>query len=355
MRIEKAMEYRLLGGSGLKVPVLSFGAGTFGGGVEFFDAWGATADVTQARRIVDICLEAGVSLFDTADVYSNGRSEEVLGKALEGRRDRALISTKATFRMGDGPNAPLGGPNDAGSSRYHLRRSIEGSLRRLGADYVDVYHLHGFDALTPVEEVMDTLNSFVREGKVRYIACSNFSGWHLMKSLAVADRYGWTRYSAHQVYYSLIGREYEWELMPLALDQKVGALVWSPLGWGRLTGKLRRGQAVPEVSRLHKTSNAGPQVADEHLYKVVDALDAVAQETGKSIPQIALNWLLQRPTVSSLIIGARNEEQLRQNLGAVGWELTGEQVKRLDIASEIKPIYPYWHQRQFPERNPAPV
>jgi aryl-alcohol dehydrogenase-like predicted oxidoreductase len=342
------MEYRILGGSGLKVPVLSFGAGTFGGGTEFFDAWGATADVAEARRIVDICLEAGVTLFDTADVYSNGRSEEVLGKALEGRRDKALISTKATFRLGDGPN-------DVGSSRYHLRKSLEGSLRRLGTDYVDIYHLHGFDALTPIEEVQDTLNTFVRDGKVHYIACSNFSGWHLMKSLAVADRYGWTRYAAHQVYYSLVGRDYEWELMPLALDQKVGALVWSPLGWGRLTGKLRRGKPIPEVSRLHKTADMGPKMPDEYLYKVVDALDAMAAETGKTIPQIALNWLLRRPTVSSLIIGARNEEQLRQNLGALGWSLTTEQVAALDKASEVPAAYPYWHQKQFPERNPWPV
>jgi aryl-alcohol dehydrogenase-like predicted oxidoreductase len=342
------MEYRILGGSGLKVPVLSFGAGTFGGGVEFFDAWGATSDVAEARRMVDICLEAGVTLFDTADVYSNGRSEEVLGKALEGRRDKALISTKSTFRLGDGPN-------DVGSSRYHLRKSLEGSLRRLGTDYVDIYHLHGFDALTPIEEVQDTLNSFVREGKVRYIACSNFSGWHLMKSLAVADRYGWTRYAAHQVYYSLVGRDYEWELMPLALDQKVGALVWSPLGWGRLTGKLRRGKPVPEVSRLHRTADMGPQVPEEYLYRVVDALDAIAAETGKTVPQVALNWLLQRPTVSSLIIGARNQEQLRQNLGAVGWNLTALQVAALDKATEVPAAYPYWHQRQFPERNPQPV
>jgi len=342
------MEYRLLGGSGLKVPVLSFGAGTFGGGVEFFDAWGATSDAAQVRRVIDVCMEAGVTLFDTADVYSNGRSEEVLGKALEGRRGQALISTKCTFRLGDGPN-------DVGSSRYHLRRSLEGSLRRLATDYVDIYHLHGFDALTPIEEVQDTLHSFVREGKVRYIACSNFSGWHLMKSLAIADRYGWTRFVAHQVYYSLIGREYEWELMPLGLDQRVGALVWSPLGWGRLTGKIRRGQPLPEVSRLHKTSASGPPVTDERIYAVVDALDAIAAETGKTIPQIALNWLLKRPTVSSLIIGARNEEQLRQNLGAVGWNLTAEQTGALDKASEQTPVYPYWHQRQFPERNPAPV
>src|SRR5580658_4769758 len=331
------MEYRLLGGSGLKVSAISFGTGTFGGSNEFFKAWGST-EVDEARRLIDVCFEAGVNLFDTADGYSDGRSEEILGKALEGRRDKALISTKSGF-----PTAP--GPNNEGSSRYHLRRALEGSLRRLGTDYIDIYHLHGFDALTPVEEVQDTLNKFVREGKVRYIAASNFSGWHLMKSLATADRYGWTRFVAHQVYYSLIGREYEWELMPLGLDQKVGALVWSPLGWGRLTGKIRRGQPVPEVSRLHKTAEMGPPVENEYLYKVVDALDEVAKETNKTVAQIALNWLLDRPTVSSIIIGARNEEQLRQNLGAIGWRLTPEQIGKLDVASAVTPVYPYWHQR----------
>jgi aryl-alcohol dehydrogenase-like predicted oxidoreductase len=341
------MEYRLLGGSGLKVSALSFGTATFGGGDDFFKAWGET-DVADARRLIDICFDSGVNLFDTANAYSKGASEEILGKALEGKRDKALISTKVGFGMGDGPN-------DKGSSRYHLRRALEASLQRLRTDYVDIYHLHAFDALTPIEEVLDTLNKFVREGKVRYIACSNFSGWHLMKSLGIADRYGWTRYVAHQVYYSLIGREYEWELMPLGLDQKVGALVWSPLGWGRLTGKIRRGQPLPETSRLHKTAGMGPQVSDEHLYKVVDALDEVAKETGKSVPQIALNWLLQRPTVSSVIIGARNEEQLKQNLAAEGWNLTAEQVAKLDGASEVQPTYPYWHQRQFAERNPPPV
>ena len=341
------MEFRLLGRSGLKVPVLSFGTGTFGGSNEFFRAWGAS-DVAEATRLVDICLEAGVNLFDTADVYSDGLSETILGKAVAGRRDSVLISTKATFRMGPGPN-------DLGSSRYHLIRACEASLRRLGTDHIDIYHLHGFDALTPVEEVLSTLDQLVVSGKVRYIACSNFSGWHLMKSLDVADKYGWARYVGHQVYYSLIGREYEWELMPLALDQGVGALVWSPLGWGRLTGKIRRGKPLPAQSRLHKTGDMGPQVADEYLYKVVDALDAIAAETGKSVPQVALNWLVQRPSISTVIFGARNEEQLRQNLGAVGWNLSKEQVAKLDAASEVTPVYPYWHQRQFAERNPAPV
>src|SRR5271163_2637072 len=341
------MEFRTLGRSGLKVPVLSFGTGTFGGSNEFFRAWGAS-DVAEATRLVDVCLEAGVNFFDTADVYSQGVSEEILGKAIAGRRSSVLISTKATFTMGNGPN-------DAGSSRHHLIQACEASLRRLNTDYIDVYHMHGFDAQTPVDETLKTLDTLVESGKVRYIACSNFSGWHLMKSLSVSERFGWARYVGHQVYYSLIGREYEWELMPLALDQKVGALIWSPLGWGRLTGKIGRNRPVPEVSRLHKTAEAGPQVADEYLYKVVDALDEVAKETGKSVPQIALNWLLQKPTVANVIVGARNEEQLRQNLGSVGWNLTTEQVAKLDAASATQPIYPYWHQRQFAKRNPIPV
>jgi len=341
------MEFRTLGRSGLKVPVLSFGTGTFGGGTEFFRAWGAS-DVAEATRLVDICLEAGVNLFDTADVYSNGLSETILGKAVAGRRDEVLISTKTTFRMGPGPN-------DLGSSRYHLIRACESSLRRLGTDYIDIYHLHGFDALTPVEEVLSTLNQLVVSGKVRYIACSNFSGWHLMKSLSVAEKYGWSWYAGHQVYYSLIGREYEWELMPLALDQGVGALVWSPLGWGRLTGKIRRGQPLPRESRLHKTGGLGPQVGDDYLYKVVDALEEVAKEVGKTVPQVALNWLLQRPSVSTVIVGARNEEQLRQNLAAEGWNLSSAQVAKLDAASNVTPVYPYWHQRQFVERNPVAI
>ena len=289
-----------------------------------------------------------MNIFDTADVYSKGLSEEVLGEAIRNRRDKILISTKATFPMGDGAN-------ELGSSRFYLTRALEASLKRLQTDYVDIYTMHGFDALTPIEETLQTLDDFVRGGKVRYIVASNFSGWHLMKSLSISEKYGWAKYVGHQAYYSLIGRDYEWELMPLALDQKVGTIVWSPLGWGRLTGKIRRNAPLPETSRLHQTSEQGPQVSDEKLYAVVDVLDEVAEETGKSVPQVALSWLLQRPTVANVIIGARNEEQLKQNLGAVGWNLTAEQVAKLDGASESTPIYPYWHQRQFAARNPPPV
>src|SRR5580658_4667728 len=297
------MEFRTLGRSGLKVPVLSLGTATFGAGSEIFRAIG-NSSVTEATRLVDICLEAGVNMFDTADIYHEGLSEEVLGQAIAGRRDKVLISTKATFKMG-------AGANEVGSSRHHLIHACEASLRRLKTDYIDLYQMHGFDGLTPVEETLSALNDLVHSGKVRYIGCSNFSGWHLMKSLSVSERYGWSRYVAHQAYYSLIGREYEWELMPLGLDQGVSCVVWSPLGWGRLTGKIRRGKPLHKESRLHKTAELGPPVADEHLYKVVDALDAVAKETSKTIAQVALNWLLQRPTVSNIIIGARNEEQLR--------------------------------------------
>jgi aryl-alcohol dehydrogenase-like predicted oxidoreductase len=327
--------------------VLSLGSGTFGGGTDFFRAWGST-DAQGATRLIDICLDAGLNMFDSADIYSKGLAEEVLGKAIAGRRDKVIISTKATFDFGPGPN-------DVGSSRYHLLRAVEGSLRRLGTDYIDLFQLHGFDALTPVEETLHTLDDLVRAGKIRYIGCSNFSGWHLMKSLAISEKYGLARHVAHQAYYSLIGREYEWELMPLALDQKIGTVVWSPLGWGRLTGKIGRGKLLPKESRLHETAADGPPVTDEHLYRVTDALDDIAHETGKTVPQIALNWLLQRPTVANVIVGARNEEQLRANLGAVGWNLTPAQMSALDDASKTTLIYPYWHQRGFAERNPPPV
>ncbi|WP_048644822.1 aldo/keto reductase [Nitratireductor soli] len=341
------MEYRRLGASGLKVPALSFGTGTFGGSGPLFGAWGTT-DAQEARRLLDICLDAGINLFDTADVYSGGASEQVLGAAIKGRRDDVLISTKTTLPTGDGPY-------DAGSSRSRLIRAVDAALKRLGTDYIDLLQLHAFDAATPIQEVLSTLGDLVRAGKLRYVGVSNFSGWQVMKSLDIADRHGWPRYVAHQVYYSLVGRDYEWELMPLGLDQGVGALVWSPLGWGRLTGKIRRGQALPEGSRLHDTASFGPPVAEEHLYRVVDALDAVAEETGKTVPQIALNWLLRRPTVSSVIIGARNEEQLRQNLGAVGWSLTPEQIATLDAASLVDapyPYFPYHRQEGFARLNP---
>jgi aryl-alcohol dehydrogenase-like predicted oxidoreductase len=341
------MEQRRLGASGFMVPALSFGCGTFGGKGEFFNAWGDTDD-SGARRLVDVCLEAGVTMFDTADIYSDGESERILGTAIKGRRDSVLVSTKATFRSGQAAN-------DVGSSRFHLIRACEAALKRLGTDYVDLFQLHGFDALTPVEEVLSALDDLVRAGKIRYVGVSNFSGWHLMKSLGVADRYGYPRYVANQTYYSLVGRDYEWELMPLGLDQGVGAVVWSPLGWGRLTGKIRRGAPLPARSRLHKTADQGPQVADELLYRIVDALDAVAAATGKTAAQIALAWLLARPTVASVIVGARDEAQLRENLGATGWRLTDAQIALLDQASERPLAYPYWHQRGFGERNPPPV
>ncbi len=340
------MEHRLLGRSGFSVPVLSFGTGTFGG-KNALAGWGST-DAAGATRIVDICLEHGLTMFDSADIYSGGAAEEVLGAAIKGRRDKLLISTKATFRSGEGAN-------EVGSSRYHLTRAVEGALKRLGTDHIDLFQLHGYDAKTPPEEVLSTLDTLIRAGKIGYIGVSNFSGWHLMKALATSDRYGLPRFVANQTYYSLVGREYEWELMPLGVDQGVGAVVWSPLGWGRLTGKIRRGQKLPEVSRLHTTADFGPPVEDEYLYRVVDALDAVAAETGKTVPQVALNWLLQRPTVSTVVIGARDEKQLKDNLGAIGWDLTPDQVKALDKASAQTPAYPYWHQKQFKERNPFPT
>jgi aryl-alcohol dehydrogenase-like predicted oxidoreductase len=343
------MDYRPLGAAGLKVPALTYGTATFGGSNEFFQALGTT-EAKGATRLVDICLDAGLNMFDTADVYSNGLSEQILGQAIRGRRDQVIVCTKASL-----PTGP--GPNDAGTSRHHLIKSCEASLRRLGTDYIDIYQMHTFDALTPVEETLRTLDDLVRAGKVRYVGCSNFSGWHLMKSLATSRELGLERYVVHQAYYSLVGRDYEWELMPLALDQKVATMVWSPLGWGRLTGKIRRGQPRPEHSRLNTqaVNDRGPQMPDEYLFTVVDALDGVARETGKTIPQVAINWLLQRPTVATVIIGARNEEQLRQNLGAVGWSLDAEHIARLDAASATPVPYPYWHQRQSVARIPLVV
>jgi aryl-alcohol dehydrogenase-like predicted oxidoreductase len=344
------MEYRHLGGSGLQVSVVSFGAGTFGGQGRFFSAWGSI-DAQQARRMVDVCLEAGVNLFDTADVYSDGASEEILGAAVAGRRDKVLIGTKMGLPLGSGPN-------DAGSSRHRLLGAVHAALKRLDTDYIDLLQLHGFDAFTPIEEVLHTFDTLVRDGKVRYVGASNFAGWQLMKSLAIADRHGWPRYVAHQVHYSLVAREYEWELMPLAHDQRVGALVWSPLAWGRLSGKIRRGQPVPEGTRLHAVAKWGLPVDEQLLYRVVDALDVVAAECGRTVPQTAIAWLLGRPTVSSVIIGARDEAQLRENLAAVGCPLTPEQIRRLDDASAVTPVYPYYacrNDRSYMRLDPAIV
>jgi aryl-alcohol dehydrogenase-like predicted oxidoreductase len=339
------MEYRELGQSGLKIPVLSFGTATFGGTTSTAKAWGST-QVAEAKRLVDICIDAGLNHFDTADVYSAGKSEEILGAAIDGRRDRVIVSTKTGF-----PNHA--GAKEFGASREHLTRSCEASLKRLHTDYIDIYHLHGFDAVTPVEETLETLNSLVRSGKVRQIACSNFSGWHLMKSLSIAEREKWPRYIAHQAYYSLVGRDLEWELMPLCLDQKVSTLVWSPLAGGALTGKIRRGKSAPSTSRISQVNSI--PYDQELLFRVVDVIDDVANEIGKTASQVALNWLLQRPTVASLIIGARNEDQLKSNLQSIGWKLCPEHMQRLNAASELTPTYPYWHQRQFEMLMPKTV
>jgi len=343
------MDYRLLGASGLRVSALGFGVGTFGGQGPLFSAWGNTGP-DEARRMIDIAIEAGVNFFDTADAYSAGASETVLGAAIKGRRDRIVLSTKTALRLGDGPN-------DVGASRHRLLRAVDASLARLGTDYIDLLQLHAFDAHTPLEETLSTLDGLVRAGKLRYIGVSNFSGWQLMKALAIADHRGLARPVAHQAYYSLIGRDYEWELMPLGLDQGVGAVVWSPLGWGRLTGAIRRGHPLPEGSRLHATAAFAPPVDSERLYRVVDALEVVAAQTGLQVPQVALTWLLQRPGVSTVLIGARNEAQLRQNLGAATAVLDAGQMAMLDAASHAPapyPYYPYWNG-MFTELAPPAV
>ncbi len=329
------------------VPALSLGTGTFGGVGSFFERWGSTQDA-EAKRIVDLSLDHGLNFFDTADIYSRGASEQILGQALKGRRERALISTKATFRMSDDPL-------DVGSSRYHLVRACEASLKRLQTDHIDLYFMHGFDALTPVEETLRALDDLISSGKISYIGASNFSGWHLMKALATSEKHGLARYVAYQGYYSLLNRDYEWELMPLALDQGVGTMVWSPLGWGRLTGKIRRGQPAASGRIASGGAEGGPPVDEARLFDIVDVLDAIANERGKTVAQVALNWLLRRPSVANLVIGARDAVQLEQNLGALGWELSQEEVARLDVVSRQTPAYPYWHQMGFDERNPKPT
>lgn len=338
------MEYRFLGKAGLQVSRLCFGTMTFGGG-EWFKHAGST-QVEEATRLVDICLEAGVNIFDTADGYSKGLSEEILGQAIGSkRRNQTIIATKAFYRMGDGLH-------DVGLSRRHIIQACEDSLRRLGTDYIDLYQLHEYDSQTPLEESLSALDNLIQQGKVRYGGCSNFSGWQLMKAMGISQQKNYQPLISQQVYYSLLARELENELIPVALDQNVGILIWSPLSFGLLSGKFRRNQPKPEQSRLTNVQTPGT-IDWERLYNIVDVLDEIAKQRGKSIPQVALNWLLRRPGISSIIIGARNEAQLRDNLGTVDWSLSKEEVQKLEQASETPELYPHWHQHDWSEgRNP---
>ena len=329
------MEYRQLGRSGLRVSPLTLGTMTFGGRGHWSRV-GAT-EVDTATRQVDMCLDAGVNLIDTADVYSEGLSEEVVGKTLKGRRDRVLLATKARFAMGDGPN-------DAGLSRHHLIRSCEASLRRLGTDYIDLYQVHEWDGQTPLEETLAALDHLVDSGKVRYVGCSNYAGWHLMKALGISERRGYQRFVSQQIHYTLQARDAEYELVPAGLDQGVGILVWSPLAGGLLSGKYRRDQDMPEGSR-HLTDWNEPPVHDEdQLYDIVDVLVEIAEARGVSAAQVALAWTLGRPGVASVIVGARTEEQLADNLGAADLTLEDDERARLDEVSAPRLMYPYWHQ-----------
>lgn len=329
------MEYRQLGRSGLRVSVLALGTMTLGGQGAF--AKTGSGDVADARRLLDLCLDAGVNLIDTADVYSKGVSEEILGEALPGRRERLLVATKARFRMGDGPN-------DAGLSRHHLIEACEASLRRLRTDRIDIYQLHQWDGQTPLEETLSALDMLLRAGKVRYIGASNYSGWHLMKALGVSDRTGTARFVSQQIHYTLQAREAEYELVPVSIDQGLGILVWSPLAGGLLSGKYRRGQPSPEGTR-HFQNWGEPPIRDEgRLYDVIEALVAVAEARGVSASQVALAWLLGRPAITSLIVGARTEQQLADNLQAAGLTLSAEERARLDSVSAPPLLYPYWHQ-----------
>ncbi len=339
------MEYRFLGASGLEVSVLSFGTMTMGGEGRF--AAMGNVQVEEARRQVGICLDAGVTLFDTADMYSNGKSEEVLGKALGTHRKDIVLATKALVRLEPGTNK-------AGLSRRYLIQACEASLRRLGTDYIDLYQSHNWDSLTPVEETMAAFDDLVRDGKIRYAGCSNHSGWQLMKTLMVCDRLGIRRYISQQINYSLLARDAEHELVPAGLDQGVGIMAWSPLQAGLLSGKFRRGQPRPSESRLNTLEVPGG-LDEERLYKTTDALAEIAERRGVSIAQVALNWVMRKPRVDTVIIGARTEQQLRDNLAAATWALTDEEVRHLDAVTARPLPYPNWHQQKFgAERNPPP-
>jgi aryl-alcohol dehydrogenase-like predicted oxidoreductase len=334
---ETGNDTRFLGASGLRVPVLTLGTMTFGGAGRHASM--GAVQVDEARRMVDICLDRGINFFDTADVYSAGLSEEVLGQAIGSRRRDVLLATKL--------NGPMGsGPNDQGQSRHHIIEACEASLRRLGTDYIDLYQVHSIDERTPLEESLSALDDLVRQGKIRYIGCSNYSAWHLMKALSVSEHRGFERYVSLQAYYSLVARELEHELLPVCLDQGVGVLVWSPLAAGFLTGKQRRGEAPPAESRRAALGDTGTLDAEQG-FRVLDVLGEIASDRGVSIAQAAINWLIQRPGVSSVIIGARTEDQLKDNLGAADWRLTEDEVTRLDRVSARPLPYPYWHQQKF--------
>ncbi|MDA8035118.1 MAG: aldo/keto reductase [Actinomycetota bacterium] len=329
------MDYRQLGRSGLRVSALTIGTMTFGGRGAFANT--GSTDLAGARRQLDRCFEAGVNLVDTADVYSAGLSEEIVGEALEGRRDRVLLATKARMAMGDGPN-------DAGLSRHHLIEACEASLRRLRTDHIDLYQVHEWDGQTPLEETLEALDTLVRSGKVRYVGCSNYAGWQLVKALGVSERHGFQRFVSQQIYYSLQARDAEYELVPAAIDQGLGILVWSPLAGGLLSGKYRRGVQGPEGARQLTDWNEPPVRDPDALHDTVDVLVEIGEAHGVSAAQVALAWLLGRPAITSVVIGARTDEQLADNLAAADLQLSAGERERLDEVSAPPLLYPYWHQ-----------
>ena len=343
------MDYRSLGNSGLQISALTLGTMTFGGRGNFAKV--GDTDLEGARRQIDMCLDAGINLIDTADVYSTGRSEEIVGEAIESKRDDVLISTKVRMTMG-------GGPNDSGLSRHHVISGCEASLRRLRTDHIDIYHVHEWDGLTPLEETLEALRHLVDTGKVRYVGVSNYTGWQLMKALGIAERDhrgGGVRFICQQIYYSLQERSAEYELIPLGVDQGLGTLVWSPLAGGLLSGKYRRGEDMPAGSRHLTDWNEPPVYDEDRLYDTVDVLVEIAESHGVSAAQVALAWLLGRPTVSSIVIGARTEEQLADNLRAAELALSDEEVGRLEEVSRPPLIYPYWHQRKTASDRLSPA
>ncbi|MBO6553293.1 MAG: aldo/keto reductase [Roseitalea sp.] len=334
------MQYRTLGRTGLKVSAITMGTFTFGGEGPF--AMVGKQGVAEARELVALCADNGVNLFDTANMYSTGTSEEILGEVLDGRADKddLLVTSKARMRIGDGPN-------DEGASRFHLIRECERSLKRLRRDHIDIYYIHEWDGTTPVEETMAALDTLVQQGKIRYPGCSNYAAWHVMKSLAAADRAGGARFATQQIHYTLEAREAEYELLPLSVDQGLGVLVWSPLAAGLLTGKHRRGTDAPEGSRQAAGWNEPPIRDEERLWRIVDALVGIGEKRGVSGAQVALAWLLSRPAISSLVVGGRNAGQFTDNFGAVDLVLTEDELQTLNDASRLPLIYPYWHQHNF--------